>query len=129
MKQRILKENKNAFLFLSDPRKVPGHFLVSSKRHVEKPWLLTSDEIKDIFELVFFTQKRLTEKISKGADVRQNYRPFLKQSTHKIDHVHYHVIPRDLFDDLYERVEKHETAMFEPLSNAEHDKMAKLIED
>jgi len=36
--ERVLLENGQAQAILSDPRKVPGHFLVMPKRHVEKPW-------------------------------------------------------------------------------------------
>src|SRR5689334_13658505 len=52
-KERIVKQNELAQVVLSNPRKVPGHFLVLPKRHVEKPWELTSDEITSIFELIF----------------------------------------------------------------------------
>lgn len=106
---------------------MPGHFLVSPKRHVEKPWELTPEELQAVFELILFVQKRITERLSAGADVRQNYRPFLKQSRLKIDHVHYHVMPRNLEDELYDRAEKYETDLFADLSDEEHDKMAKLL--
>lgn len=126
--QRILKENELAYVLLSSPRKVPGHFLVMPKRHVEKPWELTVEELNAVFELVFFVQKRVAEKLSEGCDVRQNYRPFLKQGRVKVDHVHYHVIPRDLFDSLYDKVEKHETDLFQDLTEEEQEEMARLLE-
>lgn len=128
IQDRVIKENKLAFIILSNPRKMPGHFLVIPKRHVEKPWELTQDEVLAISELIFFTQKRIAEKLNEGCDVRQNYRPFLKQSKLKIDHTHYHVMPREFEDKLYEKVEKHETDMFEDLSDEEHNKIAKILE-
>ncbi len=106
---------------------MPGHFLIVPKRHVEKPWELSSDELLAVFDLVFFVQKRVTEKLAKGADVRQNYRPFLPQGRLKVDHVHYHVMPRDFEDELYDRVEKHETDLFADLSDDEHDEIAKTL--
>lgn len=124
---RILKENEGAVLFLSNPRKVPGHFLVSPKRHVEKPWEISEDELKAIFELVYFVQRRIVGTLAKGCDVRQNYRPFMQQSRYKVDHVHYHILPRDFQDNLYDQVEKFETPMFEDLSDEEHDRIAKIL--
>lgn len=127
--QRILRENTLAYALLSNPRKVPGHFLVIPKRHVEKPWELSPEESTAIIELVFFLQKRMAETFSEGCDVRQNYRPFLPQSKLKIDHVHYHVIPRDLRDAIYQRVERYETDLFRDLPWEEHEKIAGFFED
>jgi len=127
LNERILKENMSAVCFLSNPRKVNGHFLVTPKRHIEKPWKLTKKELTDIFELIFFIQKKLTEEYASGCDVKQNCRPFLKQSRIKVDHVHYHIYPREYKDELYERVEKYETDLFKDLTNKERKEMAKLI--
>ena len=125
---RIIKQNKAAILFLSNPRKVPGHFLVVPKRHIEIPWEINKSELQDIFDLIFFTQKKVLSKLSEGVDVRQNYRPFLKQGGTKVDHVHFHVIPRDNEDNLYEKVERRETPIFENLSSKEHDDMKSILD-
>lgn len=127
--KRVIKENTLASVILSNPRKVAGHFLVIPKRHVEKPWELTDEEIAAIFKLVFLVQKKVTEKLSDGCDVRQNYRPFLKQDRIKVDHVHYHIIPRGFEDKIYDKVEKYETNLFEDLSDEEYTEIAKLLED
>ena len=126
--QRVLKENHLAKVFLSNPRKVPGHFLITPKRHVEKPWELTKEEVQAIFELVYLVQKKVTEKLSTGCDVRQNYRPFLVQGKTKVDHVHYHVIPRDFNDRIYELVEKYETDLFQDLDPAEHEHIVNQVD-
>ncbi len=124
---RALKQNKLANLFLSDPRKVEGHFLVTPKRHIEKPWETEPAELQSIFELIFFIQRRLAEEYKAGVDIKQNYRPFMKQGRIKVDHLHYHVYPRTLNDELYRRVEIHETAMFADLAAEEQEKISKLI--
>ncbi len=126
---RVLKENQRAQAFLSNPRKVPGHFLVVPKRHLEKPWELTKEELNDIFELVFFIEQRLVSKLGEGADIRQNYRPFLKQGKLKVDHVHFHVYPRYNEDYLYKVAEKYETDLFTELDPAEVEEFAKLLAD
>lgn len=128
LSDRVIKENKYANLFLSNPRKVMGHFLVTPKRHIEKPWDITKDELQDIFELVFFAQKRLTDQVSEGSDVSQHYRPFMQQGRIKVNHIHYHILPRDFNDAIYQKVEKYETeANYEDLTDLERNEMAKVV--
>ena len=124
----MLKENKNAYVLLSDPRKIPGHFLVIPKRHVEKPWEIKEEELCSIFNLVTFVQQKIIETLSDGCDVRQNYRPFLKQGRTKVDHVHYHVMPRTFEDKLYMKVDKFEANLFEDLTPEEHERMARILD-
>ncbi len=124
---RVLRENENANLFLSDPRKVKGHFLVTPKRHVEAPWELNEEELKNIFELVFLVQEKLTKEFG-GSDLKQNCRPFMKQGRIKVDHVHYHVYPRSMEDELYQRVERFETELFSALTEDERKAMIELLE-
>ncbi len=126
---RVLKENNLAQAFLSNPRKVPGHFLVIPKRHIEQPWDLTKEELADIFELIFFIEKRIVSQLGEGADIRQNYRPFLKQGKLKVDHVHFHVYPRYNEDYLYKVAEKYEADLFTELDPSEMAEFAKLLKD
>lgn len=122
-----MKENAVAQVLLSNPRKVPGHMLVIPKRHVEKPWDLTNDELTGIFELIFFVEKKLIGTLGDGCDIKQNYRPFMPQSRLKKDHVHFHVYPRSLHDYLYKVSEVYETDLFADLDDAERDAVAKLL--
>lgn len=125
--QRILKDNRRAVLFLSDPKKTTGHFLVVPKRHVELPWDLSEDELLDIYKLIFFTEKRIIGKLGEGCDIRQNYRPFMKQGRVKVDHLHYHIIPRSNEDNIYQVSEKHDYELWEPLGEEEKERVNKLI--
>jgi diadenosine tetraphosphate (Ap4A) HIT family hydrolase len=127
--EETLKQNEFAQAFLSNPRKVPGHFLVTPKRHIEQPWQLTVDELKAIFELIFFIEKKLVNKLGEGVDIRQNYRPFLSRSRLKQDHVHFHVYPRYNQDYLYQVAEKYETDLFTDLDPAERDEFNHLLSD
>ncbi len=127
--ERIIKETELALIILSNPRKVPGHFLVIPKRHIERPWDLSHEEIQSIFELISIIQQTIVSKLNAGCDIRQNYRPFMKQDRIKVDHVHYHVYPRMLEDELYQKVEKFEREMFVPLPAGEAETMAKLLDD
>ena len=123
----ILKENESAILILSNPRKVPGHLLVLPKRHVEEPWELMSNELRDIFELMFFAERRLLGKLGEGVDIRQNYRPFKKQDKLKANHVLFHVIPRAKDDYLYTVSEKFERDLFAELDILERKEVEKLL--
>jgi len=126
-KDRILKENESAILILSNPRKVPGHVLVLPKRHVEEPWELMSNELRDIFELIFFAERRMLGKLGEGVDIRQNYRPFKKQDALKKNHVLFHVIPRAKDDYLYTVSEKFERDLFTELDDLERGEVEKLL--
>ena len=79
--------------------------------------------------MVFFIEQRLVSKLGEGADIRQNYRPFLKQGKLKVDHVHFHVYPRYNEDYLYKVAEKYETDLFTELDPAEVEEFAKLLAD
>lgn len=125
-KQRVLKENKNAYALLSNPRKVEGHFLVIPKRHIEKPWELTDEELKDVFDLIKFVQQRIVPTFTEGVDIRQNYRPFVPEGTTKVNHIHYHIFPRSKKDALY--AHSTEDDLWDQLSQEEHDRIAKLLE-
>jgi diadenosine tetraphosphate (Ap4A) HIT family hydrolase len=128
-KDRVLKENAMAQVILSNPRKVPGHFLVIPKRHVEKPWELSSDELQAIFELIFFIERKIIGKLGEGCDIRQTYRPYLTQSRLKVSHVHFHVIPRSRDDYIHSVSEKFELDLFAELDAVEAADVAKLLEE
>lgn len=124
---RVLKENDQAKAILSDPHKVPGHFLIIPKRHVEKPWELTRDELMGIFDLIFFIEQRILGTLGDGCDIRQNYRPFLDQDNLKVNHLAFHVIPRSLNDYLYSVSEKYEEDLYADLDAAEAKAVADLL--
>lgn len=124
--ERVLMENEYANLFLSDPRKIEGHILVTPKRHIETPWDMSDEELIAVFSLIKLAQHKLIAEFGGGVDVKQNYRPFIKQGRVKVDHTHYHVYPRTHEDELYQQVERHETPLFINLSEDEYAKISNL---
>lgn len=128
LKQRILVENDHAYLLLSNPRKVEGHTLVIPHRHVERPWELNAEELAGIFALVRLAQERLLGAFATGIDTRQHYRPFLPESRFKVNHVHFHVLPRTFEDALYASGDVNESKLFADLSAEEHDRVAAIFE-
>lgn len=127
MDGRVILENEHANLFLSDPRKVEGHVLVTPKRHIELPWETTDEELLAIFSLINIARQRLSQEFGGGVDTKQNYRPFMKQGRVKVDHLHYHVYPRTNEDELYQQVEKHETPMFVDLPEEERARITNIF--
>lgn len=125
--EKILLENSLAYVLLSDPRKTAGHLLIIPKRHIEKPWELSEVELQAVFELIFKVQKKIIGELGEGCDIRQNYRPFIKQNKLKIDHLLFHVIPRSLNDYIYSVSERYETDLFAELDDVERQAVSKLI--
>jgi len=127
-KDRVLKENEHAVMILSNPRKVPGHLLVLPKRHIEEPWELTSAELRDIFDLIFYAEQKMVGKLGDGVDIRQNYRPFKKHTTNfAANHVLFHVIPRYKDDYIYTVSEQFEKDLFADLDPLEAKEVTKLL--
>ena len=128
-KSRTVRHSRLTTVVLSNPRLMIGHALVIPNRHVEHPGELTEQELLAIFKDIDDVRSRLLASIATGVDVRQNYRPFLAQSKTKVEHVHFHVLPRTLEDDLYERSMKFEAGIFSALGKQETARMVKLFSD
>ncbi|HET6924523.1 MAG TPA: HIT domain-containing protein [Candidatus Saccharimonadales bacterium] len=127
--ERVLKQNELAQVVLSNPHKVPGHFLVMPMRHIEQPWQLTPEELQAVFDLIFFVEQRVVSKLGDGVDIRQNYRPFKAADELKVNHVLFHVLPRSDNDYLYQVSEQYEKDLFADLDELEAKEVAKLLED
>jgi ATP adenylyltransferase len=121
---RILKENELALVVLSDPHKVPGHLLVMPKRHIDKTWELTNEELQAVFELIFYVEKKVLGKLGDGCDIRQNYRPFNELG---VKHVVFHVLPRSKDDYLYKVAEQYEKDLYVDLDDMERDAVVDLL--
>ena len=122
-KTRLLKTGTYIFVVLSNPRLMEGHTLVIPKRHVEKISDLNKEEKKELFSTMVEFQEKIIQKISPGCDIRENYRPFQKQDSLKIDHLHIHLQPRELEDELYQESQIHEKKVFKELTNVEAAKI------
>jgi len=126
-KTKILKSNKNTFVALSNPRIVPGHILVIPKRHIEKLSESTEEEKNEIVNTVIEFQEKIISNISPGCDIRINYHPFQKQGRLKVDHLHIHLIPRSLHDELFRKVQIKEKILFTTMDKQEIEKSAHLF--
>lgn len=128
-KDQPIRENELAKVFLSDPHKVPGHVLVMPKRHIEKPWELTPEELQACFELIFLVQQRFIGKLGEGFDIRQSYWPFMDPNGLKAKHILFHVIPRSAGDYLFQISEgKNPEDLYADLDEVEGDAVARLLQ-
>jgi diadenosine tetraphosphate (Ap4A) HIT family hydrolase len=125
--EHIVKESNYSFVLLSNPRLTKGHTLVIPKRHVEYPGELTSEEFMDIFALIEEVRCALLASIASGVDIRQHYRPFLPESKTKVDHVHFHVLPRSMGDELHQKSLQFESALFVDLQQSDRDDMLRIF--
>lgn len=127
LKTRILEEKRFVMVILSNPRLMPGHLLVIPRRHVHKISELSPEERNELFATVIEFQEKILAKIASGCDVRQNCRPFQKEDELKVDHLHIHLQPRELFDELYEKCQIFEKGVFNALTEEEKMRIKKLL--
>ncbi len=123
---RIIKETEHTVTLLSNPKLMDGHLLVIPKRHIEKPSELTIQERIDLFNEVINIQEKVLEKIAPGCDISEHYRPFIPDNKFKVTHLHFHIRPRFLDDELYTKVQIDEKDVFKDLDSGEWEKY-KLI--
>jgi histidine triad (HIT) family protein len=125
-KTRVLSESKHSFVILSNLSLVRGHCLVIPKKHVEKLSELNKEEIDDLILEVINFQENLLKKFG-GCDIRQNYRPFQKQDDLKVHHLHIHLQPRELEDELYKKSQINEREIFHKLNNEELEEIKNFL--
>jgi histidine triad (HIT) family protein len=122
----MIYSSEYSFALLSNPRLLVGHTLVIPRRHIEKPWQLRPEEILDIAMIISrIEQVMLRSGMAEGIDVRQNYRPFLPQSKTKVNHIHFHVIPRMNKDALY--IESMQFEKFHDLNDDERNRVEDIL--
>lgn len=124
--ERIIKETEHSFAILSNPRLMKGHLLVIPKRHAEKMGDLSKEERDDLLDLTVELQEKILKKFCSGCDIRQNYRPFQKQSLFRVNHLHIHLQPREFEDELYQKCQKYESEVFADLEEGEINEMIDL---
>lgn len=123
----VIEENPLYLVILSNPRLILGHTLVLPRRHVEQPWELKPEERVAVYDTVLRYQQRIIDRFATGCDVRQNYRPFIPQGRLKVDHVHFHLLPRTLEDEYFKVAQVGEKSLWTDLSAEERQNLKKLF--
>lgn len=124
---RIIHEGKLFISFLSNPRIKAGHTLVIPRRHVEIPKELTSGEKLDIMNETTTLTEKILGGFAIGTDVWQKTRPNVDETGHKMNHLHYHVLPSNPGDELYDSALNWGNSNFETLTDDERDRMINLL--
>lgn len=114
----VVREKKYVFVAFSNPRLMKDHMLVIPKRHVEKLSELTKEEKAELLDTLIEYQEKLLKKYS-GCDIKQNFRPFIPQHNLKVNHLHFHLQPREFEDELYKKSQIHEKEIFKDLTKDE----------
>ena len=127
LRNRTVKEGRFVTVVFSNPRLMPGHLLVIPKRHVETIADLDASEQHELFQTVVEFQEKILERVSSGCDIRQHYRPFQKQDHIKADHLHIHLLPRELYDELYQKCQVFETGIFQKTTSEECDEVLSAL--
>jgi diadenosine tetraphosphate (Ap4A) HIT family hydrolase len=125
--ERILQQTNHCIVILGNPRLMPGHMLVIPKRHVERLSELSKEERDDLFSTMIELQEKILKMVSPGCDICQHFRPFIPDNVLKVSHLHIHLRPRALHDELYEKVQIHETEVFQELDKKELEKFKKIF--
>lgn len=126
---RTLKEGKYAYVIFSNPRLMPGHLLVIPNRHIDgRISNLTRDEREEIFLLLSEFQTRIIKKVASGCDIRQNFKPYVKNSRTHVDHMHWHLLPREFKDALHEKAESFKNPLYQDLSSEEAEGLTRLLQ-
>lgn len=113
----FVRETDNTITILSNPYLIDDHLLVIPKTHVERPSELSKKIFYELIDEVINVQDMLMLRLNcPGVDIRQNFRPFLPESKLKVNHLHFHVIPRYLEDELYKKSMIYEKNIFKDLS-------------
>lgn len=126
-KDKILRESKYTVTIFSDPKLMEGHLLIIPKRHIEKMNELDAEERKDLFDEVIDVQDKIISKFSKGCDISEHYRPFIPENKLKVDHIHIHIRPRELDDELFMKVQINESRVFTEANYGSAEKFRELL--
>jgi len=125
-KSRIIKETGHTLVILSNPALVKGHCLILPKRHIEKLIDLRNYELNGLFWQIISMEELLLKKFG-GCDIKQNYRPFQKEDNLKVNHLHFHLQPREFEDELYKKCQIYEKEIFRNLNQEDLDEIKNYI--
>jgi histidine triad (HIT) family protein len=116
---RIIRETKNTFTILSNPYLLEGHSLVIPKQHYEKIYDIPKSILHELIDEVQYFEENLINKLNiSGCDIKQNYRPFLQESKYKVNHFHFHIIPRYFGDEFHEISRTNGKSIFKDLNDS-----------
>ena len=127
--KRVLKEGKYMYVIFSNPRIMPGHLLVITKRHVQRLSELSDEERKELLDLLIEFEEKILQKLSMGCDIQQNYKPYVPNGATSVFHFHFHLYPRNENDELHKVIDPHRKPFYRDLADEEKERLFKLFAD
>lgn len=124
---RILKETQYFYVIFSNPRIMPGHLLVIPKRHITRLVEMTEEERKELVDLLVEYEEKILQKLSKGCDISQHYKPYVPNNRTSVKHFHFHLYPRDLDDEQHRVVDPVRKSLYRDLPEDEKERLEKLL--
>jgi diadenosine tetraphosphate (Ap4A) HIT family hydrolase len=125
-RSKVIKKFKYVYVIFSNPRLTPGHLLVIPNRHVKRISELKDEELLELFHVMnLYCDKVL--KFAKGYMIKNNYMPFLDEGERKVNHMHFHILPRNFNDKIYMKMIKPGDKLFEYLTDEEYREMLKKL--
>lgn len=128
--EKVLMESKYSFVVMDKYPLRHGHSLVVPKEHRESLLEMSEEELSDIILLIKRWEAFLVASLKpEGIDVRQHYRPFLEETKLKVDHVHFHILPRGNMDDLFMKAGIHERDLRRVLKDGDVSKFKNMVKE
>ncbi|MEK6872651.1 MAG: HIT domain-containing protein [Nanoarchaeota archaeon] len=125
---KLIRETENTITILSNPYLLKGHSLVIPKEHYGNILEVSDRDLFELIKEVKGVEKLLLEKLGvSGVDIRQNYHPFLKESKYKVNHLHFHVIPRESEYELYKKSMIYEKDVFKDLTDDDFNELKEIL--
>lgn len=127
--ERILKEGEHMYVIFSNPRLMPGHLLVISKRHIQKLSEMTKEEKRELLDLLIEFEEKILEKLSTGCDIRQHFKPYVQNNRTSVKHFHFHLQPRELDDAMHKVIDPPYKPLYQDLPDEERERLFKLLSE
>ncbi|OGY24335.1 MAG: hypothetical protein A2172_00525 [Candidatus Woykebacteria bacterium RBG_13_40_15] len=127
IKKRAVEEGSYSFVTLSDPRLAPGHLLIIPSRHIRILSDLRNEEVVEIFKFLSKYQKKILDMLSKGVEIRQNYKPYFKNSRTHVNHLHFHLVPREETDEIAKKLDTKRKSLYKELQLDEAERILGIL--
>ncbi len=125
---RVFRKTRFSVSILDAHPLARGHSLVIPLKHYENLMEMPASERAALINDVAATQKLLFHAFGlQGMDLRQHYRPFLPESFLKVNHVHFHLLPRSLDDEIFTHATFKETRLRKKLGEKQAQSLVKKI--
>lgn len=124
----LIAENEHAIAVMDSYPVQEGHCLIIPKKHHESLIEIPEKELWGVMQLAVKVETAMMKALKCGGiDLKQHYRPFLKQSKLKVNHLHFHLIPRNKDDEIFKTVLVHELKLRKEPALQELNEIAEKI--